>query len=112
MVFHPPPAAKLPFGKNTPPALHPQNLYLHCADPPDSVAIPDFVYSEDYARKPFSRSRNPYTCGISGKTYSTDEVLKRQHLLARALVKRLGYNAAEGTEWDRVVALYSLNTVC
>ncbi|WZH48780.1 Putative phenylacetyl ligase [Fusarium acuminatum] len=93
MVFHPPPAAKLPF------------------DPPDSVAIPDFVYSEDYARKPFSRSRNPYTCGISGKTYSNDEVLKRQHLLARALGKRLGYNAAEGTEWDRVVALYSVNTI-
>ncbi|KAF5003684.1 hypothetical protein FDECE_9769 [Fusarium decemcellulare] len=94
MVFTPPPSTpKLPF------------------DPPDSVSIPEFVFTENYGRKPFAKSRNPYTCGISGKTYTTAEVIEREDLLARALAKRLGYDAGEGTEWDRVVGVYSLNTI-
>ncbi|KAJ4259697.1 hypothetical protein NW762_007628 [Fusarium torreyae] len=94
MVFYPPPSVpKLPF------------------DPPDSCTIPEFVFTENYARKPFSRSRNPYTCGITGKTYTTAEVIQRQELLARALSKQLGWDIHEGTEWDRVLALYSLNTI-
>ncbi|KAM0413600.1 hypothetical protein ACHAPT_013624 [Fusarium lateritium] len=94
MVFTPPPAVpKLPF------------------DPPDSITIPDFVFSDKYGRKPISRSRGPYTCGITGESYTTAEVVEREKLLARALAKRLGYDLAEGTEWDRVLALYSLNTI-
>ncbi|RGP63269.1 putative phenylacetyl- ligase [Fusarium sporotrichioides] len=93
MVFYPPSSIKLPF------------------DPPDSVTVPEFVFREDGVRKPHSRSRNPFTCGISGKTYTTVKVIERQKLLARALAKRLGYDIREGTEWDRVVALYSVNTI-
>lgn len=80
-------------------------------DPPDSITIPEFIFSEKYGRKPLSRSRSPYTCGITGKSYTTAEVEDREKLLARALAKRLGYDLNEGTEWDRVIALYSLNTV-
>ncbi|KAF4470270.1 hypothetical protein FALBO_2816, partial [Fusarium albosuccineum] len=99
-----------------PPSLPPSwrqllTLGSSLADPPDSVSIPEFVFTEDYARKPFAKSRNPYTCGISGKTYTTAEVIEREDLLARALAKRLGYDAGEGTEWDRVVGVYSLNTI-
>ncbi|KAJ4312663.1 hypothetical protein N0V84_009807 [Fusarium piperis] len=94
MVFLPPPSVpKLPF------------------DPPDSITIPEFVFSEKYGRKPLSRSRKPYTCGITGKSYTTAEVEEREKLLARALAKRLGYDLTDGTEWDRVLALYSLNTI-
>lgn len=81
------------------------------ADPPDSITIPEFVFSDKYGRKPLSRSRRPYTCGITGKSYTTSEVEEREKLLARALAKRLGYDLTDGTEWDRVLALYSLNTV-
>lgn len=76
------------------------------------MPIPEFIFKEDGIRKPLSRSKNPFTCGITGKTYTTAEVIERQKLLARALAKRLGYDIREGTEWDRVVALYSVNTVC
>ncbi|KAF4974702.1 hypothetical protein FZEAL_8426 [Fusarium zealandicum] len=94
MVFTSPPSVpKLPF------------------DPPDSITIPDFVFTENHARKPFARSKNPFTCGLTDKTYSTAEVIEREELLARALAKRLGYDIREGTEWDRVVGLYSLNTI-
>lgn len=86
-------------------------FYSFSIDPPDSIAIPEFVFGEDGVRRPHSKSKNPFTCGISGKTYTTAEVIERQKLLARALAKRLGYDIREGTEWDRVVALYSVNTV-
>lgn len=70
------------------------------------------MFNEKYGRKPLSRSRNPYTCGFTGKTYTNDQVAEREKLLARTLAKRLGYDVAQGTEWDRVVCIYSLNTVC
>ncbi|KAF5564450.1 hypothetical protein FNAPI_2158 [Fusarium napiforme] len=93
MVFYPPPSVSLPF------------------EPPESITIPDFIFSDKHARKPISQSRNPFTCGISGKTYTTEEVIQREKLLARALAKRLGYDVHDGTEWDRVVALFSVNTI-
>lgn len=67
--------------------------------------------NEKYGRCPLAKSRSPYTCGLTGKTYSAVEVVKRQDFMARAIRKRLGFDLNEGTEWDRVVALYSVNTV-
>ena len=66
---------------------------------------------EKYGRKPLAKSKNPYTCGFTGKTYTALEVVKREDLMARAIGKRLGFDHREGTEWDRVVGLFSLNTV-
>ena len=67
--------------------------------------------NEKYGRRPLSTSRNPYTCGLTGKTYSAAEVKSRTEFLSRAVAKRLGFAPNEGTEWDKVVCLYSLNTV-
>lgn len=69
------------------------------------------MYNDQYGRFPLAKSRNPYTCGVTGKTYAATEVAQRVDYLSRAIGKRLGFNPAEGTEWDRVVALYSVNTV-
>jgi hypothetical protein len=66
---------------------------------------------EKYGRYPLAKSRNPYTCGITGKTYTAAEVIERTDLLARAIGKRLGFNHNEETEWERVVAIYSVNAV-
>lgn len=94
MVFTPPQwVSKLPF------------------DPPDSITVAEFVNDENYGRCPIAKARNPFTCGFTGKTYSVAEVLQREEHLARAIAKRLGYTLHEGTEWDRVVGLFSLNTV-
>lgn len=67
--------------------------------------------NDRYGRFPIARSKNPYTCGLTGRTYTAAEVVKREDFLARAIGKRLGFSIHEGTEWDRVVGLYSLNTV-
>ncbi|OAA75173.1 phenylacetyl-CoA ligase [Akanthomyces lecanii RCEF 1005] len=78
---------------------------------PDSVPLSEFMYDERYGRWSTSKARNPYTCGVTGKTYTSKQVPERIDLLARAIAKRLGFSPNEGTEWDRVVAVYSVNTI-
>ncbi len=94
MVFYPPSwAPKLPF------------------DPPDTVPICDFVLDEKHGRLPFDRSLDPYTCGVSGKSYTAMEQKQRTDHLARTLAKEFGWGVNEGTEYDKVVGVFALNTV-
>ncbi|KAK2060950.1 AMP-binding enzyme [Colletotrichum caudatum] len=80
-------------------------------DPPDSITIAEFMSNEKYGRYPIAQARNPYTCGLSGKSYTASEVKQRTDSLARAISKKLDFAPNEGTEWDKVVALFSLNTI-
>jgi acyl-CoA synthetase (AMP-forming)/AMP-acid ligase II len=80
-------------------------------NPPDSITVEEFMTDERWGRHPLAKSKNPYTCGLTGKTYSAVEVQRRTAYLARAIGKRLGFNPHEGTEWERVVCLYSVNTI-
>ncbi|KAK2032948.1 AMP-binding enzyme [Colletotrichum zoysiae] len=80
-------------------------------DPPDSITIAEFMSNEKYGRYPIAEARNPYTCGLSGKSYTASEVTQRTESLARAISKKLDFAPNEGTEWDKVVALFSLNTI-
>ena len=81
-------------------------------DPPDSCTISDFMLDERWGRHPLSQSRPPFTCGLSGAEYSVAQVRDRVNALARALSKELGWKPNEGTEWDKVIAIFALNTVC
>ncbi|KAJ4132531.1 hypothetical protein NW754_015348 [Fusarium falciforme] len=93
MVFHPPPwVPPLP-------------------EIPDSITVDEFVNSEAYGRRSFATSKSPYTCGVTGQSRNAADVAERVEHLARALVKNAHLDPLEGTEWDRVVAIYSLNTV-
>lgn len=67
--------------------------------------------NEVYGRYPISKSRNPFTCGITGKTYSTIEAFQRREYLARALSKILGWAPNDGTPWEKVVGVFSFNNV-
>ncbi|GAP87205.1 putative AMP-binding enzyme [Rosellinia necatrix] len=91
----------------TPPDWVPQLPF----DPPDSIPLHEFIGNERYGRLPFSRSQNPFTCGLTGKTYTHAEMRERQELLARSLSKRMGWRPNEDTAWDKVVGLFSLNTI-
>ncbi|KAF2139184.1 uncharacterized protein K452DRAFT_360883 [Aplosporella prunicola CBS 121167] len=94
MVFHPPSwVPKLPF------------------DPPDSITIGDFMLDEAYGRHPLGYSYPPFTCGLSGKEYSALEAKDRVEFLARGLAKELGWEPNQGNEWDKVIALFSVNTI-
>ncbi|KAF5705499.1 phenylacetyl ligase [Fusarium mundagurra] len=78
---------------------------------PDDIRIDEFMFNERHGRKTLANSRNPFTCGITGRSYSTAEVQKRVDFLARALSKRVGWVTSDQTEWDRVACIYSLNTI-
>ncbi|KAK0661567.1 hypothetical protein QBC41DRAFT_285768 [Cercophora samala] len=94
MVFYPPPwVPKLPF------------------DPPDSITIGEFMKNEVYGRRPIAKSQNPFTCGLTGKTYGVTEQHNRTELLARALSKVMGWEPNVDSPWDKVIAVFSVNTI-
>lgn len=80
-------------------------------DPPDDVCIADFMLDDKYGRHPLHHSRPFFTCGLSGRSYTVDESLERTRLLTQGLAKELGWQPNEGTEWDKVIGVFSLNTV-
>lgn len=80
-------------------------------DPPDSVPISEFMLNEVHGRHPLGYSKDPFTCGLSGKSYSALDVKERVDHLSKALAKEFGWHPNEGTEWDKVVGVFSLNTV-
>ena len=49
---------------------------------------------------------------IKGGSSVRIPIVERVDYLSRALARRLKFDVAEGTEWDRVVCIFSLNTVC
>ena len=78
---------------------------------PDSVTIADFMFQKSADRQPLETSRPPFICGITGKQYSAVETKGRIDALTRGLAKELGWKPTEGTEWDKVIGVYSVNTV-
>lgn len=79
---------------------------------PVDISISEFMLSERYGRAPLKKSRDPFTCGITGKSYSAEQVAERVDLLARALAEELNWGANEGANWDKTLGVYSVNTVC
>ena len=80
-------------------------------EPYDSIPTSEFMLNEEYGRQPFQHSLDPYTCGLSGKTYNCHELRTRVNDLAAALSKELGFHPNKGNEWEKVICIYSLNTV-
>lgn len=89
------------------------------AELPDNITVEEFVNSGKHGRHDLATSRSPYTCGITGKTYSATQVIQRIDHLARAIGKNLGLASDDNATgwglnamgWDRVIAFFSFNTV-
>ena len=67
--------------------------------------------SEIYGRCPIAKSRNPFTCGLTGKTHTVTEAFNRSDLIAKALSKIMGWEPNADLPWDKVIAVFSFNTV-
>jgi hypothetical protein len=78
---------------------------------PDNIPISEFMLNDRYGRNPLRESRDPFTCGITGKSYSGPQVAERVDHLARALAKEFNWAPNKGTEWDKTLAVFSVNTV-
>jgi hypothetical protein len=77
----------------------------------DDVSIPDFMFNEAYGRHPLRNSRPPFVCGLSGQSYSASELKERVDALTKGLGKELGWTYGKGSEWDRVLAVFTVNSV-
>ncbi|KAI6356013.1 hypothetical protein MCOR25_008012 [Pyricularia grisea] len=80
-------------------------------DPPESMTIEEFMRNETCGRRPLAESRNPFTCGLTDKTYSISQVHQRTDFLSRALGKRMGWSPNQDTPWEKVVGIFSANTI-
>ena len=80
-------------------------------DLPDSISLERFMFDENYGRYPLGYSRPPFTCALTGRSFTFLEMKERVDFLSRALCKTLGFKPNEGTEWDKVVGVFSLNTI-
>lgn len=69
------------------------------------------MLNDAHGRCPTKESKNPFTCGLSGTTYTATEVVQRVGWLAQGLAKEFGWSPNAGTEWDKVVGIFALNTV-
>jgi ribosome assembly protein SQT1 len=78
---------------------------------PDTVPLCDFMFDERYGRYSLKKSRSPFICGISGKAPSVLDVKEQIEGLAKGLSNAMGWQPNEGTEWDKVAGMFSVNTV-
>ncbi|KAK2037683.1 hypothetical protein LZ31DRAFT_635893 [Colletotrichum somersetense] len=79
---------------------------------PDSIPIHEFMRNGTYGRQPFENSRNPFTCGLTGRTYTPAELFVRSDHLTRALARRTEWAPNDNlTPWEKVVAIFSINTI-
>lgn len=78
---------------------------------PDSISIDRFMFDENYGRHPMGYSNPPFTCGLTGRTFDAFQMKERVEHLSRALSDQLGMRPNEGSEWDKVVGVFSVNTI-
>nr|POF25865.1 acyl-coa ligase easd [Quercus suber] len=91
--------------------FHPPSWASSLPEIPDSISVESFMFTEKYGRLPAGRSRAPFSCGLTGKKYSFPEVQQRVEHLSRAICKEFGFKPDQGSEWDKVIACFSLNTI-
>ncbi|KAI9367804.1 hypothetical protein BJX61DRAFT_551012 [Aspergillus egyptiacus] len=78
---------------------------------PDTVTVGQFALEANASLPPQCGGKAPFVDGISGKSYSTKALLDRVEYLSRALAQELGWAPNEGVPEDKVVAVYSWNTL-
>ncbi|KAK1063397.1 hypothetical protein LTR74_009554 [Friedmanniomyces endolithicus] len=93
----------MPFG---PPSWSPPLPHV-----PDSISIETFMWDESNGRHPLAQSQDPFTDGLTGRSYKASEVKERIDHLARGLCKEFGWAPDSGSEWDKVIGIFSLNTI-
>lgn len=79
--------------------------------PPQNCSIEEFLLEEKYGRHAIQASLNPFTCGLTSKTRTTVEVKQLVTELAQGLGDKLGWHAIPSDQLERVVCIFSANSV-
>ncbi|KXT09569.1 hypothetical protein AC579_712 [Pseudocercospora musae] len=90
----------------TPPSWVPE-----CPVIPENISLETFMFNEHYGRFPMGYSQPPFSCALSGRQFSALDMKDRVDWLSRALCDEFGWKPDQGSEWDKVVAVFSLNTI-
>lgn len=69
------------------------------------------MFNEKYGRHALKDSKAPFICGISRRAPSALAVKEQVELIAAGLAQELGWQVNERGEFDKVVCIFSLNTV-
>lgn len=69
------------------------------------------MFDEQYGRFPLGYSKAPFTCALSGRSFTALDMKDRVDYLSRALCEEFGFKPNEGSEWDKVIAVFSLNQI-
>lgn len=91
--------------------FYPEKWVPELPEIPDNVPICDFMLDEQYGRRPYSESWDTYTCALSGRSITATQQRDHVEKLSRALAQQFGWKVNEGTEYDKVVGVFALNTV-
>ncbi|KAK4561438.1 hypothetical protein LTR86_004756 [Recurvomyces mirabilis] len=91
--------------------FEPPSWTLPLPEVPTSVSIETFMWDENYGRHPLGYSQDPFTDGLTGRTYNAFQVKERVDHLSRALAKEFGWRPDQGSEYDKIVGIFSLNTI-
>jgi hypothetical protein len=80
---------------------------------PDSIAVGEFILHQNtHLPQQSIDNRALFVDAISGKSFNIKDIQTRVEWLARALAQQLDWAPNKGSPWDKVVAIYGLNTVC
>ena len=74
---------------------------------PDWLTVGDFVLGTKGA----PGDKAPFVDPLSNQTYTIETLRLRVDHLARGLAEDLNWSPNEGSPWDKVVGVFSLNTV-
>ncbi|KAL4782887.1 hypothetical protein BJX76DRAFT_368806 [Aspergillus varians] len=78
---------------------------------PDSITVGQFALDGNAKLPPQCGGKPPFVDAITGKSYSTNTLLERVESLSRSLAQELGWSPNEGSPEDKVVGIYSWNTL-
>ncbi|EEH46636.1 uncharacterized protein PADG_02734 [Paracoccidioides brasiliensis Pb18] len=78
---------------------------------PDSIPICDFIFNEKYGRPSLESSRSPFVWAVSEEGYSAVQVRQRVDYLARSFALEFAWHPNRGSEWEKIIGVFSLNTV-
>ncbi|KAL4869853.1 hypothetical protein BDV12DRAFT_208180 [Aspergillus spectabilis] len=78
---------------------------------PDSITVGQFALQGNASLPPQSGGKHPFVDAITGKSYSSKTLVERVEVLSRSLAQEFGWSPNEGAPEDKVVGIYSWNTL-
>ena len=78
---------------------------------PDDKLVGDFVVERNHRLYEWSADKPTIICALSGRSYTIDDVKNRVSNLSKGLSKRLGWSPNKDSVWNKVVGIFSYNTV-